>query len=266
MHAMSVASGYQIKKVADDVYIALATTTGKIESNALIVLCDREVILAGAHLSKDAINELQIEIAKLSPFPLGHVILTHHHNGYNYLDIDIPLSAEIVTSWQAWKFLNKYYKQDKRPVVFFETGTTINIGNKTIVLSNIGRGHSEGDVIVYLPESKILFVSDLAYNDNIGFMGDGYMKEWVVKLQELENVDANIVIPGAGNVMDTNGLKKFRVFLQDFSTEILKHLEKGDNMATTKKTFSLKKYSELPGFVKYYDVNIERVYLELSGK
>ena len=71
-------------------------------------------------------------------------------------------------------------------------------GKTTIVLNNTDLGHTEGDVIVYLAEEKVLFTSDLFYNEVVGFMGDGFMREWVLNLEILEGIEARTVIPGLG--------------------------------------------------------------------
>lgn len=260
------AANYEIKKVADGVYAAIALPTGKVASNAMIVVTADEVILSGAHFVPEGIRELTAEIAKITPLPLRHVILTHHHRGYNYIDFDFPPDVEIITSWQTWAALKSEYREFKNPVMFFDRGLTLQRGKLTLVLSNTGLGHSEGDVIVYLPNEEVLFTSDLVFNDVIGYMGDGNMWEWVMNLEMLENIGAITTIPGMGQVTDIDGIMRFHLFFKDFLTEVLRHLDKGETLAQTKKGFSLPQYQGMPGYTTYKDVNIERAYEELKRK
>ena len=256
---------FRLQKLADGIYAAIALPNGKAASNALIIVTNSEVILAGAHFSPEVTRELVSEIDKITPLPLRRVILTHHHRGYNYLDFDLPLSAEVITSWQTWKNIKSEFREMKNPVLFFDKGLSLQRGKTTIVLSTTDEGHTEGDVVLYIPTSRVLFTSDLVFNDAVGFMGDGHMREWVEGLRTLEDIGARYVVPGVGEVTDAGGVRRFRVFLQEFFTELLRHIEKGESLADTKKRFTLPAYEETPGYNTFFSVNVERAYKELKG-
>ncbi len=257
-------ANYDIQKLSGYTYAAVALPGSKAASNALIILTDYQVILAGAHFTAEGMKELQAEIAKITPLPIRYVILTHHHRGYNSLDLDLPKNIELVTSWQAWQALKSEYREKRNSATFFDKGLTLVRGDTTIVLSNTGAGHSEGDLILLLPEAGILFASDLVFNDSAGFMGDGQMRAWVVNLDLLAAIGARTVVPGVGKVTDTRGVLKFRDFLRDFLTEVLRHLEKGESLAQTKKGFSLPQHERLPGYRTFFEINLERAYQELK--
>lgn len=255
---------YAIEKLADNVFAAIAQPRGKAASNALIVVAGTHVILVGSHFVPDGISELMEAVGKITPAPLTTVILTHHHRGYNYVDYDFPPEIEIITSWQTWQTLKEGYRELKNSIMFFDKSLTLRHGKSVIVASNLGRGHGDGDVIVYLPEEKVLFTSDLFFNDVIGYMGDGYLREWVLNLEMLEGVDARYVVPGLGKVTDTEAIGKFRVFFTDFTTEMLRYVEKKKTLEQTKKNFRLPKYESLPGYREFFNQNIERAYRQLK--
>ncbi|GAM11850.1 beta-lactamase [Geobacter sp. OR-1] len=257
---------YDIQKVSDSVYAAIALPSGKAASNAMFIVTGSHVILAGAHFVQETVRELVAEIGKITQNPVREIILTHHHSGYNYIDVDLPVNAEIITSWQTWQALKSEYRQVKNPVTFFEKGLTLQRENLSIVLSNTDFGHSKGDLIVYVPSEGVLFTSDLVFNRSIGYMGTGFMREWVISLEFLESLSANIVIPGVGRVTDTEGITQFRMFMKDFLTEVLRHIEKGDSLAVTKKEFKIPQYINLPGYRTFFEVNVERAYGELKEK
>jgi glyoxylase-like metal-dependent hydrolase (beta-lactamase superfamily II) len=258
------AADYRIQKISESIYAAIAVANSRATSNAVIFVTDREVILAGAHFSPEGIREILNAIEKITPLQLRYIILTHHHRGYNYLDFDLPSQAEVITTWQTWQALKGEYRQLKNPLLFFDKGLTMQRGNMTIVLSNVEYGHTEGDIVVFVPVSGLLFTSDLVFNDSVGFMGDGHMRDWVAGLRVLEEMGAKVVVPGVGNVTDGEGIRRFRLFMQDFFTELLTHLEKGESLSDTKKKFTLPEYEELPGYNTFFSVNIERAYKELK--
>lgn len=257
---------YGIRKVADGIYAAIAQPEGKASSNAMFIVTSYEVVLAGAHFVPDGVKELMAEMGKVTPLPLRHVILTHHHRGFNYIDFDLPANVEIITSWQGWQALKSELRQLRNPVLFFDKNLTLQWDPFTIALTNSDLGHSEGDLIVYLPKEGILFTSDLFYNDTVGYMGDGSMREWIMTLDALEAFQPRIVVPGIGKVTDIDGIRRFKEFFREFLTRVLYHIEKGDSLAKTKKEFSLPNYKNLPGYRTFFEVNVERAYKNLKGK
>ncbi len=257
---------YEISKVSDSVYAAIAQPDGKAASNAIFIITGNHVLLAGAHFVLEGVRELVSEIAKITPSPVREVILTHHHSGYNYIDLDLPPNAEIITSWQTWQSLKSEFRQVKNPATFFDKAITLQRGNVSVILSNTELGHSKGDIIVYVPSEGVLFTSDLVFHNAIGYMGMGHMREWIMNLEMLESLNARIVVPGVGKVTDFNGIIQFKLFLKDFLTEVLNHVENGDSLAKTKKDFSLPQYRDIPGYKTFFEVNVERAYGELKDR
>ncbi|WP_298269923.1 MBL fold metallo-hydrolase [Geobacter sp.] len=260
----AMAANYKVKQLEEGVYAAIALPEGKAASNALIIVTPYQVILAGAHFVPEGIRELIADIAEITPIPLRYVILTHHHRGFNYVDFDFPANVEILTSWQTWQALKGESRPLRNHVTFFDKGMTLLRGNVVIVLNNTENGHSEGDVFVYLPNEGVLFTSDLFFNDVVGYMGDGHMRDWVITLETLEAVGAKHVVPGLGEPTDRSGLRRFIIFFKDFLTEVLRHIEAGHTLAETKKQFHLPGHENLPGYKTFFDVNVERAYQDLK--
>ena len=260
------ASEYEIVKVSDSVYAALARPAGKVASNAVFIITDFEVILAGAHFIPEGIKELFAEIAKITPLPVSRVILTHHHKGFNYVDFDLPEKLEIIVSVNVWQALKGEFREFKNPTVVFENALTLNRGKTSLVIMNTGPGHSSGDIIVYLPKEGILFASDLLFTDSVGFMGEASIHEWGENLELMEKLAPAKVIPGVGKVSDSASIERFSKFYREFMTEIIRNVEKGNTLSQTKKKFSLPQYNKLPGYDTFLDVNLERAYKQFKSR
>jgi len=193
-----------------------------------------------------------------------YIILTHHHRGFNYIDFDLPANAEIIASGQTWQSLKGEFRQIKNQVTLFDRGLTLKRGNTIIVMNNTEFGHSEGDVFVYLPEEQVLFTSDLFFNDVAGYMGDGHFRDWISNLGLLADIDAKIVVPGLGEVTNSAGIRRFQGFFLDFTTEMLRLINKGLTPEIAIRQFSLPQYESLPGYRAFYDVNFKRAYTEIK--
>jgi len=259
------ASLYQISKVSDSVYAAIAQPNRSAGSNAFFVITDNEVVVAGAHFTPDGMKELREVIAGITPLQVKQVILTHHHKGLNYLDFDIPLKTEVIVSVDLWQTLKGESREFKNSTIVFENALTLNKGKTSLVIMNTGPGHSSGDTIVYLPKERILFASDLLFNDTVGFMGEASIHEWGDSLDLMDELAPATVIPGVGRVADSGAIDRFRKFYRAFMTEIIRNVEKGNTLSQAKKEFSLPQYKFLPGFDAFFDVNFERAYRQFKS-
>jgi len=263
---VSHATLYTLTKVDERVYAAVVDPSGPVASNAFIVVTPTYVVVAGAHFTADATAEITRIIAGITPLPLRYVVLTHHHQGYRSTDFDFPPTVEIITSTQTWTKLKAEQRSLKNQVISFDKGMAIYGGNQKILLNSMEDGHSTGDVVVYLPDQAVLFTSDLFYNDEAGFMADGSARGWVQDLQMLENLVVTKVVPGRGDVTDSAGLRRFRMFLQEFLTEVLGHVERGETASETVRKFSLSAEKAPPNFSRYHKENVEWAWRELQQR
>jgi len=74
---------------------------------------------------------------------------------------------------------------------------TLHRGEREIQLLYFGRGHTGGDVVVYLPREKVLATGDLV-TAGLPYMGDGYLREWADTLAEVQKLDFEVILPGHG--------------------------------------------------------------------
>lgn len=260
------AAVYTLTKVDERVYAAVVDPSGAAASNAFIVVTPTYVVVAGAHFTAEATAEITRIIAGVTPLPLRYVVLTHHHQGYSANDFDFPPTVEIITSTQTGTKLKTEQRTLKNQVITFDKGLAIHGGKQKILLNSMEAGHSVGDVALYLPDQAVLFTSDLFFNDEAGFMGDGSARGWVQDLQLLENLVVTRVVPGRGDVTDSAGLRRFRMFLQEFFTEVLGHVERGESAEETVRSFSLPAEKAPPNFSRYQRENVEWAWRELQQR
>lgn len=256
---------YTVQKITEGVFAALFKPGGNTTSNAFFVVGESYVIAGSAHLTADAIRDLQNIVNQTTGLPIRYFILTHHHRGYTHIDFDFPADKEVIMTWQTWKGLSGEKREPDFPVIFFQEGLTMRLGAHTLIFSNLNRGHTEGDLLVYIPEAETIFTGDLFYNGSVGYLGEGYMQEWVFALEMMLGLDAKHVIPGQGPVATNKELGNYLTFLRAFLTEVLKHIEQGDSLKETLKTFSLPTYEEMDGFKQFQTINIQRAYEQLKA-
>jgi glyoxylase-like metal-dependent hydrolase (beta-lactamase superfamily II) len=89
-------------------------------------------------------------------------------------------------------------------------------GGREIEILFLGRGHTGGDVVVYLPAERVLATGDLLVQQ-APFLGDGHLREWAATLEELKRLDFEVVLPGHGEAFsDRAAIDHLQAYLLDF--------------------------------------------------
>ncbi|NJC87406.1 MAG: MBL fold metallo-hydrolase [Desulfuromonas sp.] len=262
--AAPLQDSFLIEPLGNNVYAAIAKVGGKATSNAMFVIGEQYVVAAGAHMTKESIQDLQAEIAARTSKPVRYFVLAHHHAGYTHVDFDFPPSQDVIMAWQTWQDMNNEVRKPNFPILFFNEGLTLKPGGVTVILTNLGRGHSAGDVVTFIPEAGVVFASDLFYVNSVGYMGGGYMREWVLALDFLEQLGAEKIIPGTGPVSGVEEVSAFKEFFREFLTAVLARVERGDSLDKVMKDFDMPAYRQMSGYQQLIKVNLQRAYIELQ--
>jgi glyoxylase-like metal-dependent hydrolase (beta-lactamase superfamily II) len=78
----------------------------------------------------------------------------------------------------------------------------VEVGGRQVELRYLGRGHTDGDVVVAVPDADVLFAGDLLENDAVPWFGDGYPLDWPATVERMVPMVRGTVIPGHGSVGD----------------------------------------------------------------
>ncbi|MFQ5704558.1 MAG: MBL fold metallo-hydrolase [Gemmatimonadales bacterium] len=92
-------------------------------------------------------------------------------------------------------------------------------GDREIQLLFFGRGHTGGDVVVYLPKERVLVTGDLL-TSGLSYMGDGYLAAWIETLEHLKGLDYDVILPGHGDPFEEREkIDYFQAYLRDFQRQ-----------------------------------------------
>ena len=93
---------------------------------------------------------------------------------------------------------------------------TLHRGGREIRFLFFGRGHTEGDVVVHLPDDGVVITGDLL-TAGIPYMGDGFVDEWIETLEQLKSLDFDWIIPGHGPpYQDRQRIDHVQAYFRDF--------------------------------------------------
>ncbi len=153
------------------------------------------------------------------------------------------------------------------PTLTFETRCTIYLDDYKVELLYLGAGHTNGDVLVYFPQQKVIHLGDLFFHQIIPYI-DGAAgadtAHWIEILKQAKGMEVDTIIPGHGEVTDKAGLEEFINYLADLRQEVKRFIDQGKTLEETKKNLRLPKYSHFSGYNSSLSINVEVVYRELT--
>ena len=105
------------------------------------------------------------------------------------------------------------------PNTVFSRSLTLFRGQREIRLLFLGRGHTQGDIVVYLPAERVVATGDLLQSA-LPFMGDGYFDEWVATIDEVKKLDFTVVLPGHGvPITDRAKIDAYQGYIRDLTAQ-----------------------------------------------
>ncbi|MGH9561046.1 MAG: MBL fold metallo-hydrolase, partial [Terracidiphilus sp.] len=106
------------------------------------------------------------------------------------------------------------------PTMTYSSKLTLYRGNRQIQLLVLGRGHTPGDTVVFLPKERIVCTGDLM-ESRLAYMGDGVFDEWITSLEALKKLDFDTVLPGHGVPFHNKALiTAYQEYLRDLVRQV----------------------------------------------
>ena len=153
------------------------------------------------------------------------------------------------------------------PNVTLTTQMTLYRGSREIQIRYLGRGHTAGDVVVYLPNEKVVMTGDFL-TSGLSNMSDSYPEEWVASLDALKKLDFDTVMPGHGEAFtDKAKIDYFQAYLRDVWTEVSRLKKQGVSAEEAAKRADLTKHKDhfpIQGR-QFHSSPRQRIYALLDG-
>jgi cyclase len=128
------------------------------------------------------------------------------------------LQQQLAVAQQGWEQLKEI--KPTPPNMTYSKNKTLNLGGREVRLLFLGRGHTNGDTVVYLPKEKIVCTGDLM-ESQLAYMGDAQFDEWVATLEALKKLDFTVDLPGHGAPFkDKNLITAFQNYLSDLTKQV----------------------------------------------
>ena len=154
------------------------------------------------------------------------------------------------------------------PQVTYRDRLTIHLGGKEIQILYLGRGHTRGDSIIFVPQDRIAYVSELFFSDQFLYINDGYGLSWLKTLDAIEALPADILVPGHGPIPQDpketrQGLHRFRQVLVDLRDAVQQEITRGATEDQAVAAIKLPQYEKMQGYTSQREVAVRRMYREI---
>ena len=154
------------------------------------------------------------------------------------------------------------------PNLTLRTMMTIYRGSREIQLHFFGRGHTGGDVVVYLPQERIICTGDLV-TAGLAYMGDGHVDEWAATLDGLLELDFETVLPGHGAPFTgRQTVENFRGYLTDLWSQVSRLHNEGVSPEQAARRVDMTSHREHYSDIQGPGVDlrsVERIYEVIEG-
>jgi glyoxylase-like metal-dependent hydrolase (beta-lactamase superfamily II) len=267
--------------------------TAEGDPNTGVIVGDDAVLVADTQATPAMAADVIRRIREVTDKPIKYVVLTHYH-AVRVLGASAYRPQQIIASQDTYDLIVERGEQDKAseigrfprlfrdvdsvpagltwPTITFSGKMTLWLGKLEVQLLQLGRGHTKGDTVVWLPQERTLLSGDLVEFDATPYAGDAYFKDWPRTLDNLAALEPRAVVPGRGAALTTpesiaRGLAGTRNFVAELYESVAQGAKAGKDLnAVYKDTFAkLKpKYGQWVIFDHCMPFDVSRAYDEAT--
>jgi glyoxylase-like metal-dependent hydrolase (beta-lactamase superfamily II) len=268
--------------------------TAEGDPNTGIVIGDDAVLVADTQATPAMAADVIRRIREVTDKPIQYVVLTHYH-AVRVLGASAYKPQQVIASQDTYDLIVERGEQDKAseigrfprlfrnvesvppgltwPTITFSGKLTLWLGKLEVHLLQLGRGHTKGDTVVWLPGERAMLSGDLVEFDATPYGGDAYFADWPKTLDNIAALEPAALVPGRGPALKgetqvKRGLDVTRAFVSDVYAQVRAAAAAGKDLkATYRATYdALKpKYGSWVIFDHCMPFDVSRAYDEATA-
>jgi len=197
--------------------------TAEGDPNTGVIVGDDSVMVVDTQATPAMAGDVIRRIREVTDKPIKHVVLSHYH-AVRVLGASAYQPENIIASRNTYELIVERGQQDYEselgrfprlfegadsipgltwPNIVFEKELTVHLGSREVKILHLGRGHTKGDTVVWLPKERVLYSGDLVEYGATPYTGDAYHEDWPSTLDKLLELKAEKLVPGRGEALGT---------------------------------------------------------------
>ncbi len=265
------------------------------ENNTGLVVADGESLLVDTHMDLGHTADMLAAFATLTEEnPVSRLVNTHsdgdHWFGNELLDdgdveiIASEAAAAVMTAESVATFQTLWHRDDRigdfvrdrcghfdlstitraaRPSRTFSGELTLDVGGRTVELLEVGPAHTEGDVVVHVPDAAVVFTGDIVFAGAAPLVWHGPVSRCLAALDRIASLQPQVVVPGHGPLTDLRGVERARSYLEHVLEHATRSFEHGLSRADAVAAVDLSAFADLVEHERI-ETNIDTIYRELD--
>ena len=275
--AGQAASSGSLRQIIPGHYVYSTNNAGRLFNSGVIVTSEGAVVVDA--LGSEAIARAErASISGIIKQPVRYLVSSPFHDQFSKGNIAYADVFKVGHENYRAGLLDQMERggasaEEQRarlPNLTFRDRATFYVGGKEIQVLYFGRAHTQGDGIIFVPQDRIAYLSEVFFSEEFPNMAMGYGVSWLRVVDALEALGADIFVPGHGPIPeDPRGtraeLHRMRQVLADARDAIQNEIARGATEDQAVAAVKLQQYEKLPTYAAQREVTVRRMYKELTG-
>ncbi|ART99774.1 MBL fold metallo-hydrolase [Yoonia vestfoldensis] len=220
--AFASAGDMEEKKISfTQVGEGLYAFTAEGDPNTGVIIGDDSVMIVEAQATPRLARMVIEKVREVTDKPISHLVLTHYH-AVRVLGASAYGAREIIMSDVAAAMVEERGQEDwdsefdrfprlfqgheeipglTRPTTTFSDSMTVYLGKRRVDIMKLGRAHTAGDAVVWVPNQEVMFTGDIVEYHSACYCGDGHFNDWEETLQNIAAFEPKSIAPGRGDAL-----------------------------------------------------------------
>ncbi|WP_158965761.1 MBL fold metallo-hydrolase [Chachezhania sediminis] len=267
--------------------------TAEGDPNTGVIIGDESVMIVEAQATPRLARKVIECVRSVTDKPISHLVMTHYHavrvlgaSAYGAREVimsDVARAMVAERGQEDWdsefgRFPRLFQGHEEIPGLTWPTTTfsdsmTVYLGNRRVDIECVGRAHTAGDAVVWVPDQEVLFTGDIVEYHSACYCGDGHFNDWPDTLDVVASYEPRAIAPGRGDAlvgteMVTAAIENTKDFVRSTYKPVEKIVARG---GTLKEAWDAVRAACDPKFADYaiYEhclpFNVARAYDEARG-
>lgn len=195
--------------------------TAEGDPNSGVIIGDNSVMIVEAQATPRLANKVIEKVRQVTDKPITHLALTHYHavrvlgaSAYDAPQIIMSDAAHGMVLERGQEDWDSEFQRFPRlfeghesipgltyPTTTFSDSMTVFLGSRRVEIKKIGRAHTAGDAVIWVPDEQVMFSGDIVEYQSACYCGDGYFNEWGSTLDNVKTYDPQSIAPGRGGAL-----------------------------------------------------------------
>ena len=195
--------------------------TAEGDPNSGVIIGDDSVMVVEAQATPALAGKVIEKVRSITDKPITHLVLSHYHavrvlgasafKAPNVIMSEMARSMVVERGQEDWesefgRFPRLFRGHESIPgltwpTVTFNDRMTVYLGKRRVDLMFLGRAHTAGDIVAYVPDENVMFTGDIVEYKSACYCGDGHFSDWPATLEAIRAFAPAAVVPGRGDAL-----------------------------------------------------------------